>query len=470
MKTIHSTKSSINTKALILNLLLFISTLSFSQTTETIFYDSEGKGSSKEQASFYRIVNLDSLGHPIGEIRDYYITNELQVVADSCIIIDKEDDYNSIFVGTVIGYTRKGVKEFERNYTTEGDLNYVISYYDNGNKKSKAYYVNGLLDGLYYDYHESGKIKRQYKFSEGKLVGRFFTECDEFDYCQKVFYDDFASQENINDWEVFKDDECESKILPQKGLLLKTKSEEGFKQTIRIPLDLSNDFSIETVVNFKSGSINSGHGLIWGFKDWDNYFYFLISANGYYKISSKIEGISIDIVDWTKSDNIHHNLNRNLLKIIRINDKIHYSINRKIVHTDDFINFRGNQVGFYIHSGKKEVIFEYLEAKQDIKYHKKTSILQQDNPTKWRGNGTGFFIDNAGYIATNYHVVDDADEIEVEFTRDGLKENYPAKVVLSDQENDISIIKINSPDFVEIEQIPFSFKTCITDVGSDIFA
>lgn len=451
--------------------ILTFSSLAFCQTSKKIFYNTNGEGCSEENAAFYRIASFDSEGRPIGKIKDYYITNELQIIADSAIMVDSNDDYNSIFVGTVVGYSKKGIKEFERNYSLEGDLVYVIDFYDNGNKKNKANYVDGLLDGLYYDYHESGKIKRQYKFSRGELIGRFFTECDEFDYCQKVFYDDFASEAFANEWDLVKNDECKCEILPSRGLLMRSSSDDGFKQTTRIPLDLSNDFSIETIVSFKNGSTNSGHGLIWGFKDWDNYFCFLISANGYYKICSKIEGITVDITEWTKSENIHNHINRNLLKILRVNDKMYFSINRKIVHSDEFFNFRGNEIGFYILSGKKEILYEYLEVKQDINYHKTSSVIEQsNNQSKWSGNGSGFFIDNSGYIATNFHVIEDAEEIEIEFTRNGLKENFPAKVVLSDQQNDISIIKIASEEFKHLNNIPFNFKTSITDVGSNVFA
>ena len=106
-----------------------------------------------------------------------------------------------------------------------------------------------------------------------------------------------------------------------------------------------------------------------------------------------------------------------------------------------------------------------------INYNKTASVIEQtNNQTKWRGNGTGFFIDNSGYIATNYHVIEDAEEIEIEFTRNGLKEIFPAKVVLSDQQNDISIIKIASEEFNHLNNIPFNFKTSITDVGSNVFA
>jgi S1-C subfamily serine protease len=88
----------------------------------------------------------------------------------------------------------------------------------------------------------------------------------------------------------------------------------------------------------------------------------------------------------------------------------------------------------------------------------------------WLGNGSGFFIDKNGYIATNYHVILKAKEIEVEFNRDGVKQVYNATVIQSDKQNDISILKINSKDFLPLKELPYYFKTEPTDIGSSIFS
>lgn len=90
--------------------------------------------------------------------------------------------------------------------------------------------------------------------------------------------------------------------------------------------------------------------------------------------------------------------------------------------------------------------------------------------SKWVGNGTGFFIDKNGYVATNYHVVSKAKEIEVEFNRNGIKQVYQASVIQSDKQNDISILKINSKDFEPLKEIPYFFKTELIDIGSSIFS
>jgi serine protease Do len=57
--------------------------------------------------------------------------------------------------------------------------------------------------------------------------------------------------------------------------------------------------------------------------------------------------------------------------------------------------------------------------------------------------GSGFVITEDGYILTNYHVIDGANKVEVTL-RNG--ETYSAKIIGSDQDNDIAVIKIDAKD------------------------
>ncbi|MCT7308919.1 MULTISPECIES: Do family serine endopeptidase [Ralstonia] len=70
---------------------------------------------------------------------------------------------------------------------------------------------------------------------------------------------------------------------------------------------------------------------------------------------------------------------------------------------------------------------------------------QRQEPTA--SLGSGVIVSSEGYILTNHHVVDGADEIEVALT-DGRKTN--AKVVGSDPETDLAVLKINLPNLPAI--------------------
>ncbi len=55
--------------------------------------------------------------------------------------------------------------------------------------------------------------------------------------------------------------------------------------------------------------------------------------------------------------------------------------------------------------------------------------------------GSGFIIDASGYIVTNNHVIDDADEITVILQDDT---NLPAKLVARDKKTDIALLKVTT--------------------------
>ncbi len=59
-----------------------------------------------------------------------------------------------------------------------------------------------------------------------------------------------------------------------------------------------------------------------------------------------------------------------------------------------------------------------------------------------RGLGSGFVIDKAGHIVTNFHVIDGADEVAVNFSGD---DDVRARVVGSDPSTDIAVLRIDTP-------------------------
>ncbi len=69
-----------------------------------------------------------------------------------------------------------------------------------------------------------------------------------------------------------------------------------------------------------------------------------------------------------------------------------------------------------------------------------------DSPTprnfRSQGTGSGFIVDAHGYILTNNHVVEDATKVEVKLHDDPTE--YQAKVIGTDPELDLAVIKISS--------------------------
>jgi S1-C subfamily serine protease len=62
-------------------------------------------------------------------------------------------------------------------------------------------------------------------------------------------------------------------------------------------------------------------------------------------------------------------------------------------------------------------------------------------PQETTASGSGFVIDKAGHIVTNYHVVDGAKEVQVNFSGD---DRMGAKVIGSDPSTDIAVLEIDA--------------------------
>ncbi|MCA9409230.1 MAG: trypsin-like peptidase domain-containing protein [Candidatus Omnitrophica bacterium] len=67
-----------------------------------------------------------------------------------------------------------------------------------------------------------------------------------------------------------------------------------------------------------------------------------------------------------------------------------------------------------------------------------------------QGAGSGFIWDDRGHIVTNFHVIYQADRIEVTFAN---QKSYPAKIVGMSPDHDLAVLKIDAPDEV-LKPIP----------------
>lgn len=80
--------------------------------------------------------------------------------------------------------------------------------------------------------------------------------------------------------------------------------------------------------------------------------------------------------------------------------------------------------------------------------------------------GSGFFISADGYVITNHHVIDNADEITVELVD---RREYPATVVGVDPRSDLALLKIdedNLPFLKVAEGSPLKVGEWVVAIGS----
>ena len=71
------------------------------------------------------------------------------------------------------------------------------------------------------------------------------------------------------------------------------------------------------------------------------------------------------------------------------------------------------------------------------------------------GSGTGFIIDKSGFILTNNHVVDGADDIRVSLFGGGRTESYAAKVIGRDSLTDTALIQLTEMPGAALQEAKF---------------
>ena len=80
--------------------------------------------------------------------------------------------------------------------------------------------------------------------------------------------------------------------------------------------------------------------------------------------------------------------------------------------------------------------------------------------------GTGFALEN-GYIITNYHVIENANEIEIMGVDGDFNKGHKADVKVADRNNDLALLKVSGYE-KGFGILPYKFKTATSEVGEEI--
>ena len=80
--------------------------------------------------------------------------------------------------------------------------------------------------------------------------------------------------------------------------------------------------------------------------------------------------------------------------------------------------------------------------------------------------GTSFVLDSRGYLVTNYHVIENAQNIAVQ---NSSGKEFKAVAIYSDPNKDLAILKITDSSFKELASIPYGFSKKTGDLAEPIF-
>lgn len=122
---------------------------------------------------------------------------------------------------------------------------------------------------------------------------------------------------------------------------------------------------------------------------------------------------------------------------------------------------------------KKNNSTRYSELKRDLDYIKRSqnAIIKDMKTPKAPLNpgtygGTGFMIKADGLLATNYHVIENADSIYIQNVKG---EAYKASVIYQDPVTDLAILKVDDDNFKAPPPLPYDLKTASGDIGEEVY-
>ncbi len=118
----------------------------------------------------------------------------------------------------------------------------------------------------------------------------------------------------------------------------------------------------------------------------------------------------------------------------------------------------------------------YVPSKEEESHETYTKIYPLNNSSvnssqsSERWSGSGFALLN-GYIITNCHVAEGANNIEIYGIDGDFSKSKKAKIIGKDKGNDLALLLVEDLDNLDFwKSIPYSVKSTMSDVGEDIFA
>lgn len=137
---------------------------------------------------------------------------------------------------------------------------------------------------------------------------------------------------------------------------------------------------------------------------------------------------------------------------------------------DFYLEYHDKKITLYDTKNYVETIFMKLYPENDIDFSMESQDKQEKSKDskELKGNGSGFFV-GKNIIATNNHVVDGANEIDVLIQTAQDIKTYSTKILCVDKINDLALLMIDDKEFQHISTIPYNIYQRTIDVGSSIF-
>lgn len=335
-------------------------------------------------------------------------------------------------------------------------------FYKNGNLKQTATFNNeGLADGVTTTFYESGKKWKETEYSNGKKKNDYYKEFNEDGSGYKIFEEEFDN--NNLDWDLYASDKSES-IISDSKLTIISHSKNGTSRYVNMSY-LQNEFILETQIKGENLQDVGKHGILFGFKDWQNYNFLLISGT-YFYLGFVFEGITSYEAEGMFSSAIKEK-DFNNIKILCSEKDMIIAFNGEVVYKTSRYKSFGSSIGYLV-AGRTKMSAERLIIKLPEDNGTEPSLSPEDKNIS--ASGSGLLLSGNGYIITNHHVIQDAKTIIVDVYNDGSQKSYKAKLIAQDPANDLAVIKISDTLFHSSYPINYKLKgEGLPEIGSSAY-
>ena len=448
----------------------------------TEYFDVNWISCKKNEASYYRKITYSKPNMPSGEIKEFYISGNILSKYFASYVNYNDELMTFYGPGPMKFFYENGYLKYVHDYNYKGLYEGLYkAYHENGMLKKKCYYINGMISGNRLDYDDKGLLRHYAVYENGDIQEGKYYSCE--DNLWTAEYDE-NFKNNFSFWDP-KDENIHTSItdgggfyagFEEAGYYLKTKENV-------IDKDLQFSYASEISTLKKDFKKDACVGFIFDYKNKDNYAYIWIDKKLKVNFIKTIEGeakifgetYQIKLSPEEKKNNV---LTFNLV-INFFYDGITFYINNQEVNFLKKWDWIGNESGVMAAGDIPFVIntihtteFYGPEASQKFNDYLEKNVLNDDFSAEDSGydsQGTGFFISDDGFIVTNFHVIEDAKVIDIQLNVNGKIEKYRADVVVSDNINDLAILKITSNDFKMDKGVPYGLQFGSEDVGSEVF-
>ncbi len=210
---------------------------------------------------------------------------------------------------------------------------------------------------------------------------------------QEIFRDNFDN--NSNDWWTGTADEYSATV--RNGAYRISHFEESgqwffFKS---IPFASSGDYIIEANITQEAGITDHGYGIIWGAKDANNAFCFIVNSGGSYLVYEYENGKYKTVKDWTSADNaVNPKGFNNKIQVRKSGTKWSFYVNDNFVYSMPVRGFYGDKLGFIINN-KMDIAATDVSVTSQRTYNNQSSnyitVFRDDfnnNEHLWSENNT----------------------------------------------------------------------------------